>query len=282
MQIPALVLLQFLGLTAALPPVPLAGPPSATDQNPYEGKVQYVSPVYARKLDQTVSTFLAAGDKLNAARTKTVQHTSTFVWVTTVAGLSDIDDAIKEARKVQQRTRKPQIVNLVLYDLPSRDCSAGESAGEFQIDNNGLELYKKTFVDPYAKKLREARDLTFAVVLEPDSLGNLVTNLGVELCAKAASAYVEGIAYAITQLQEKNIALYIDAAHGGWLGWTDNLPLGKSNRSKAISSRGLHLHSNRCFRKSRWSCKGAQEVSQDPWLLYQCLQLQPLYRKPTG
>jgi cellulose 1,4-beta-cellobiosidase len=239
MQIPTFVLLQFLGLAAALPPpgppTPPVGPnpfpKSATDSNPYDGRVQYVNPTYAAKLDQTVKTFLAAGDKLNAARTKTVQNTATFVWVTTVAGLSNIDDAIAEARKVQKKTKKPQLVNLVLYDLPSRDCSAGESAGEFQVDNNGLELYKTKFIDPYAKKLRDAKDLTFSVVLEPDSLGNLVTNLGIEQCANVAPTYVEGIAYAIASLQEPNIALYIDAAHGGWLGWADNLPLGKSTQS---------------------------------------------------
>lgn len=233
MQIPTLVLLQFLGLAFALPQPGPPAPPvpikSATDSNPYVGKTQFVNPTYAKKLEQTVSTFLAAGDKLNAARTKTVQKTSTFVWVTTVSGLSLIDDAIKQAREVQRKTKQPQIVNLVLYDLPSRDCSAGESAGEFQVDKNGLELYKKTFIDPYAKKVKAAKDLTFSIVLEPDSLGNLVTNLGIEQCANVAPTYVEGIAYAISQLQDKHIALYIDAAHGGWLGWADNLPLGKSS-----------------------------------------------------
>jgi len=61
------------------------------------------------------------------------------------------------------------------------------------------------------------------VVLEPDSLGNLVTNLGIEKCANAASAYKEGVSYAIAKLQQSNVALYLDAAHGGWLGWNDNL-----------------------------------------------------------
>lgn len=219
-------LLLAAGLASAIP-TELAPRTSATDSNPWVGKDYYVNPTYAVKLKETILTFLKKGDLLNAARTRTVQGISTFVWVTTVAGLSNIDDAITQARKVQKKTGKKQIVPLVLYDLPSRDCSAGESAGEFQIDQNGLELYKKKFIDPYAKKVKAASDLTFAIVLEPDSLGNLVTNMGVPLCAAAAPAYVEGIAYAISQLQAKNIALYIDAAHGGWLGWADNLPLGK-------------------------------------------------------
>merc|ERR1719231_2220579 len=36
-------------------------------------------------------------------------------------------------------------------------------------------------------------------------------------------AYKDGIAYAIQQLQTTHATLYIDAAHGGWLGWDDNL-----------------------------------------------------------
>lgn len=70
---------------------------------------------------------------------------------------------------------------------------------------------------------KQAKDLTFAVILEPDSLANLVTNLAVPRCAGAASAYKEGVAYAIKKLQFSNVHLYLDAAHGGWLGWDDNL-----------------------------------------------------------
>ena len=63
----------------------------------------------------------------------------------------------------------------------------------------------------------------FAIVLEPDSLGNLVTNLSVEKCQGAEEVYQDGIAYAIKNLQQDNLHLYIDAAHSNWLGWPDNL-----------------------------------------------------------
>lgn len=86
-----------------------------------------------------------------------------------------------------------------------------------------MERYKKEYIQPYAEKVSAATDLTFAIVVEPDSLGNLVTNLNVEKCANAAGAYKEGIAHAISSLQFDNVHLYIDAAHGGWLGWDDNL-----------------------------------------------------------
>jgi cellulose 1,4-beta-cellobiosidase len=82
---------------------------------------------------------------------------------------------------------------------------------------------KKEFIDPYAKLVSSATDLDFAIVLEPDSLGNTITNTGVPFCANAAPVYEAGIAYAIAKLQFPNVALYMDAAHGGWLGWADNL-----------------------------------------------------------
>ncbi|KAJ4308451.1 1,4-beta-D-glucan cellobiohydrolase cel6b [Neodidymelliopsis sp. IMI 364377] len=193
------------------------------DVNPFEGKDRHVVSSYGKKLEQTITAFEAKNDTLNAARTRTVQQkVSTFTWVTSRAHLSNITTTIKEARQ-QKKKGKEMIVGLVLYNLPDRDCSAGESAGELTIDNDGLRIYKSQFVDKYAKLVKEADDLTFAIVLEPDSLGNAVTNQGIDACAKATPVYEEGISYAISKLQSPNVHLYIDAAHGGWLGWADNL-----------------------------------------------------------
>ncbi|TVY56818.1 1,4-beta-D-glucan cellobiohydrolase CEL6B, partial [Lachnellula cervina] len=206
----------------------------ARDVNPFLGKSYFANSYYAGELNQTVNAFLAKNDSLNAARTRTVQKTGTFVWITSVAGLSNIQTTIDAARTEQQRTRNQQIVELVLYDLPDRDCSGGQSGGEFSSANDGLNLYKKTFVDPYAAALKAARDLTFAVILEPDSLGNVITNQDIPFCANATSTYEQGIAYAIAKLQAPNIALYIDAAHGGWLGWDGNLAPAAAEFAKVV------------------------------------------------
>ena len=221
-------LLTFLSAANSISALPPLAPRAedARDVNPFLGKNYFANSYYAGELNQTVNAFLAKNDSLNAARTRTVQNTGTFVWITSVAGLSNIKTTIDAARTEQQRTRKQQIVQLVLYDLPDRDCSGGQSGGEFSSANDGLNLYKKTFVDPYAAALKSAWDLTFAVILEPDSLGNVITNQNIPFCANATSTYEQGIAYAIAKLQAPNIALYIDAAHGGWLGWDGNLAPG--------------------------------------------------------
>jgi cellulose 1,4-beta-cellobiosidase len=225
------------GLVAAAPSPKNPGPGKG-DVNPFEGKTQFVNPTWADKLDQTWKSFLKKGDIVNTLKTFKVQKTSTFVWVSKRADLPNIDEAIAAARKAQKWTGKKQIVGLVLYNLPDRDCSAGESAGELHSDEDGLQLYKDTFIKPYAEKVAAAKDLEFAIVLEPDSLGNLVTNMGIEGCAKAAPVYREGIAHAIASLQYKHVHLYIDAAHGGWLGWDDNLPLAAKQFAEVVKMAG--------------------------------------------
>lgn len=102
----------------------------------------------------------------------------------------------------------------VIYNLPDRDCSAKASDGEFHLDQDGFNKYK-AWADKISKLVSKWKyaGLDFTVVLEPDSLANIVTNLSVEKCTGAQDAYKEGIAYTITKFQQKNVALYIDAAH---------------------------------------------------------------------
>ncbi len=52
----------------------------------------------------------------------------------------------------------------------------------------------------------------------------MITNQAIPFCANASATYEAGIAYAIAKLQSPNVALYIDAAHGGWLGWDGICP----------------------------------------------------------
>ena len=52
----------------------------------------------------------------------------------------------------------------------------------------------------------------------------VVTNQSVPKCATAAPVYMRSIALAIAWLSQlPNVAIYVDAAHDGWLGWPGNL-----------------------------------------------------------
>jgi cellulose 1,4-beta-cellobiosidase len=68
-------------------------------------------------------------------------------------------------------------------------------------------------------------NINVVLIIEPDSLPNLVTNANLTTCSNSASDYKSGVAYALKNLNLPNVAMYIDAGHGGWLGWNANLRL---------------------------------------------------------
>ena len=77
-------------------------------------------------------------------------------------------------------------------------------------------------------------------------MANLVTNLNVAKCANGESAYKTLVTYAIEKLNLPNVAMYLDAGHAGWLGWTGNItPAARlfgtlyANAGKPATVRGL-------------------------------------------
>jgi cellulose 1,4-beta-cellobiosidase len=216
----------FTLLALALATIGTATPtPECNSDNPFLNRVQYANSRYAKLLEQTIDSFTAKGDILNAARTRTVQDVGTFIWIDKFSVIPEFKEHLKEAVKKQRYTFKKLIVPFVVYNLPDRDCSAKASDGELKLDQEGEKKYRE-FVDQiYAIiSAKPFNHLDFAVVVEPDSLGNSVTNMGVPKCAGAAGAYSRGVAYAVEKLGKmENVALYIDAAHSNWLGWPGNL-----------------------------------------------------------
>jgi len=51
----------------------------------------------------------------------------------------------------------------------------------------------------------------------------MITNMGVQKCANAASAYEELTVYALKALNLPNVDMYLDGGHAGWLGWEANI-----------------------------------------------------------
>ncbi len=72
-----------------------------------------------------------------------------------------------------------------------------------------------TILSKYSSKVE------IVLIIEPDSLPNLVTNTGDSHCGNTATsnAYKTGVAYAIKKFSTLPVTMYLDAAHGGWLGW---------------------------------------------------------------
>src|SRR5690606_14085916 len=93
------------------------------------------------------------------------------------------------------------------------------SNGELRVEENGEARYRSEYIDVIAAHLASMPEQPVALVLEPDSLPNLISNLGVEKCALSHDVYIHSIAYAISKLSLPHVSIYLDAAHAGWLGW---------------------------------------------------------------
>ena len=164
-----------------------------------------------------------------------VAGTSTAVWLSDIASIAGengnmglanrLDEALAQA-KASLRT---VVVTFVIYDLPNRDCSSDASHGELTVAGGGLTTYETQYIDAIAAILKDPayNTLRIAAVIEPDSIPNLVTNVGltppVPLCDEASSsgAYVQGIRSAINQLHPiPNLYVYADIGQSGWLGWS--------------------------------------------------------------
>src|SRR5690606_40927407 len=66
-------------------------------------------------------------------------------------------------------------IQVVIYNLPNRDCSALASNGELRISENGFNRYKTEYIDPIADILDDPQyaNLRIVTIIEPDSLPNL-------------------------------------------------------------------------------------------------------------
>lgn len=128
------------------------------------------------------------------------------------------------------------ILGLVIYDLPGRDCAAKASNGELKYTD--ISRYKTEYIDAVVKILKAHPNTAFALLIEPDSLPNLVTNADLTTCQNSKSAYEEGVAYALKSLNLPNVVMYIDAGHGGWLGWDANLKPGAQELAKVYKNAG--------------------------------------------
>jgi cellulose 1,4-beta-cellobiosidase len=114
------------------------------------------------------------------------------------------------------------IAPFVVYNLPDRDCAAFASNGELSIANGGEALYKQ-YIDDIKTAISAFPDIPVVLVIEPDALANLVTNMDVPKCTGAASAYKTLTAYAAKTLALPNVVMYMDGGHSGWLGWPANI-----------------------------------------------------------
>ncbi|MFJ6850485.1 glycoside hydrolase family 6 protein [Streptomyces sp. NPDC091271] len=205
------------------PPDPTDPPTDPTDRvnNPYEGSKVYVNPEWSAK----------AAAEPGGSR---ISDQPTGVWLDRIAAIEGANggmglrDHLDEA--LTQKGSGELVVQLVIYNLPGRDCAALASNGE--LGPTEIDRYKTEYIDPIAAILADAKyaGLRIVTTVEIDSLPNLVTNTGSRPTAtpncdvmKANGNYQKGVGYALNKLGDApNVYNYIDAGHHGWIGWDDN------------------------------------------------------------
>ncbi|MFJ9723588.1 glycoside hydrolase family 6 protein [Streptomyces sp. NPDC101209] len=205
--------------------------------NPYAGAKVYVNPEWSAK----------AAAEPGGSR---VSNQPTGVWLDRIAAINGVNggmglrDHLDAA--LQQKGSGEEVVQLVVYDLPGRDCSALASNGE--LGPTEIDKYKTQFIDPIAAILSDAKYASLRIVttIEIDSLPNLVTNTGSRATATpncdtmlANGNYVKGVGYALAKLGAiPNVYNYLDAGHHGWLGWDDNFAPSANIMKQAATSEG--------------------------------------------
>jgi len=203
------------------------GNPGGGDKvdNPYANGAQvYVNPIWSAN---------AAAEPGGDA----IADQPTGVWIDRISaiygngspttGSMGLEDHLDEA--VSQGA---DVIQVVIYNLPGRDCAALASNGELGATEIGR--YKTEYIDPIVDIMGQAKyaDLRIVNVIEVDSLPNLVTNVSPRATAtdncntmKANGNYEDGISYAVSELGALgNTYNYLDVGHHGWIGWTNDDP----------------------------------------------------------
>jgi cellulose 1,4-beta-cellobiosidase len=178
----------------------------ASRRNPFLGVNFFLNPEYVENVEATAKAFPAEADTI-----RKVKQYPTGLWLDSIAQVANIPKWLDQAKKQQEASGKPTLSLYIVYDMPNRDCASKSSAGELKVSQNGAARYRTEFIDPIAAQFAAHPELPIVVVLEPDSLPNLATNMNLPSCVEA-----------IRKLNLPNVSIYLDAAHAGWLGWDDN------------------------------------------------------------
>lgn len=215
--------------------------PSGRVDNPYSGARVYVNPEWSAK----------AAAEPGGSR---ISSQPTGVWLDRIAAINGVNGGMGLRAHLDEALRQKGsgelVVQLVIYNLPGRDCAALASNGE--LGPTEIDKYKTQYIDPIAAILADPKYASLRIVttVEIDSLPNLVTNTGSRPTAtpqcdtmKANGNYIKGVGYALNKLGDvANVYNYVDAGHHGWIGWDDNFGASADLFKQAATAEGATVN----------------------------------------
>lgn len=195
--------------------------------NPFVGANWYINQDWA---DNAIASGGAA-----------IADVSTAVWMDRIGAIDPEDPNTLGLRDHLDAAldQGANLIKVVIYDLPNRDCHALASNGELLMAEDGFNRYVNEYIAPIVDIFSDPKysSLRIITIIEPDSLPNLVTNISTPKCQEAAGpgGYVDGTRHTLTELGKlPNVYSYIDIGHSGWLGWPDNFQEATTLISNAI------------------------------------------------
>lgn len=190
--------------------------PGVRMDNPFVGAQWYVDPIWSAKAQAETG-----GSK--------IANVNTAVWMDRIGAIAPTDGSFGLRDHLDAAlAQNANVIQIVVYDLPNRDCHALASNGELKQSAEGSTRYRTEYVDVIASIFADPKysNLRIIAIIEPDSLPNLVTNLSDPDCQLATDAtygYVANTRYTLSKLYPiSNVYSYVDIGHSGWLGWDDN------------------------------------------------------------
>ena len=117
----------------------------------------YLSPYYASEISAAVAQI---SDATTAAKAAKVASIPTFIWLDSVSKIPSLDTYMADAASMSGC----QLVQIVIYDLPNRDCHAKASNGEFTIANNGVANYEN-YIDQIVAIIKSTLNSFFKMII---------------------------------------------------------------------------------------------------------------------
>ena len=161
----------------------------------------YANPKFIEEIDSSISKL--SGDLKGKA--EKVKNVPTAVWLAWEGAPGEVAQHLEAAGS--------KTVVFIMYMIPTRDCNANASAG----GASNLETYKG-YVNSISNTIKKYPNSKVVMVLEPDTLGNLVT-ANSENCKNVHQLHKDALSYGVSVFGNmSNVSVYLDAAHGAWLG----------------------------------------------------------------
>ena len=139
----------------------------AAGSNPFANVNWYVPTSWKQEVYSSIAKYATNAtqfDHIPAAVVAAQQPVA--VWIATNEAGDDLKWILKDASKAGKKSNVPTLVQLIVYNLPDRDCSAASSEGEWKVSEGGVAKYQN-FIDGIAMLIRKYDDLRFVITLEP-------------------------------------------------------------------------------------------------------------------